>query len=293
MDNAPEGTHDSKQQVTPSVSQGKPKLPGTFALIDQAWTIFTDRLGTILAIVLIPVALSVVLGMVGAGIFSVVRFQNDGTVNWLGIAFGIILGIALILAFVLIIGWGQVALLYAIKDRGEKIGFKESYRRGWHKLASYWWVAILTGIIVGGGSLLFGIPGIIFGIWFLLATYVLVAEDVKGMDALFKSKEYVRGYWWAVFGRTLLFGILSFIASLILRFIPFGSIVASLFLGPLALIFSYLIYTNLKTIKGEVSYVATSGKKALFVILGLVGVIVIPVLFLSALLAVFSKTFVK
>lgn len=50
-----------------------------------------------------------------------------------------------------------------------------------------------------GGFLLFIIPGIIFIIWFLSGQYVLVSEDLRGFNALLRSKQLIQGNWWRIF----------------------------------------------------------------------------------------------
>ena len=44
--------------------------------------------------------------------------------------------------------WSQVALLYAIKDREENIGIKESYHRGWGKITSYFWISFYPDLLL-------------------------------------------------------------------------------------------------------------------------------------------------
>jgi len=180
-------------------------------------------------------------------------------------------------------------LLYAVKGSQERIGIKESYRKGWHKIGSYFWVAILAGFITIGGFLLLVIPGIIFVFWFILALIIVIAEDLKGMDALLKSKEYVRGRWGSVAWRVFFIGVISFLISLAFGFIlsflkiPYGEIVARLFNGlfltPLGIIYLFLLYNNLKAIKGDFVFAPTKGQKAKFALIGLLGFLIIPAFF--------------
>lgn len=175
----------------------------------------------------------------------------------------VILGI---IAFVVNL-WGSVALLYAIKEREQEIGIKESFAKAWHKIFSYFWVSILTGLIAMAGFLLFIIPGIIFSIWFSLAAYVLVSEDLKGMKALRRSKQLIKGYWFKVFWRFIVLGFLitiiyivfsspiSFIS--VLLNIPFAQNITNIiniFITPFSLAFTFLIYENLKQLKGDIKY---------------------------------------
>ena len=184
--------------------------------------------------------------------------------------------------------WGQLALICAIKDSGENIGVIESYRRAWRKILSYWWVTFLTTSIVLGGSFLFVVPGIIFSVWFSMAVYILVAEDIKGMDALMKSREYVRGRWLSVFWRFLFLSLLAMIfllpLSLISKFIPFSSfveLVFSLFFAPLSATYLFLIYSNLKSVKGDFVFEPAKIKKWPFILTAIIGLLIVPATILT------------
>lgn len=62
-------------------------------------------------------------------------------------------------------------------------------------------VASLTALAALGGFLLLIIPGIIFSIWYAFSYYEVVLGDVRGLEALKKSKELVKGRFWAVLWR--------------------------------------------------------------------------------------------
>ena len=157
--------------------------------------------------------------------------------------------------------WSQTALLYAIKDREENIGIKESYRRGWSKIASYFWVSLLSGLIISGGTFLFFVPGLIFFVWFSLASFILISEDKRGWSALSSSKNYIRGNWWAVFWRFLCIGIIVWLFFYLLTVIAnftnipaiekIYSCIGYILLVPMITIYPFLIYENLKKIKSS------------------------------------------
>jgi len=285
-----ENPANQSHPALPSV-QTISSLPGATAIFGQAWTIYKQRLGTFLGVMVIPMLVSIMVSaiLIGGGLLSISLLLSKFTAGGIGL-----LILSAILFFVIIFisqVWGQIALLYAVKDSQERIGVVESYRRGWHKIFSYWWVSLLVGFITLGGFFLLIVPGIIFAVWFSLAAFVLIAEDLKGMSALLKSREYVKGKWGSVFWRFFFIGVISFIISLvpILIFsflkIPFGEeisrFVIGLFLTPLTMTYAFLVYSNLKAIKGEVVFVPTRGKKATFIIIGILGILIIPAIFFS------------
>jgi len=142
----------------------------------------------------------------------------------------------------------QLALLYIIS---QGLGIKEAFKKAWFKIIPYWWLTIITGVLIFGGFLLFFVPGILLTIWFVLSSYVFVAEDKKGMSALLRSKQLVSGKEWTILGRVILivlgFIVLSFIASKI----SFGESLLSLVITPFFQVFWFLFYQDLKKAKGE------------------------------------------
>lgn len=180
----------SGASMPPVPSSDNHSLPSAGALLQEALSLYVKRFSIFMGITMLtlaPLALVVALPFVAV----------------LGTGMVFLLAVLLVLFVAIGSAWGQIALIYAIKDTEERIGIMESYRRGWGKILSYWWMSFLTSIIIFGGLFLFVIPGIIFSVWFSLGIFVLIAEDRKGMDALLKSREYVRGRWGSVFWRFL------------------------------------------------------------------------------------------
>ena len=257
------------------------------ALLGQAWSLYKQRFGTFVGVMIMPIVLLIgLLTLVAGGSFALFILLSKFSAG--GIIFPIIFVLLIVLVIFLSQIWGQTALLYAVKGSQERIGIKESYRKGWHKIGSYFWIIILAAFITIGGLLLLVIPGIIFIFWFSLAFFVLIAEDLKGMDALLKSKEYVRGRWGSVAWRIFFIGIISFFISLMLTLIfsflkiPLGEIIVriinGLFLTPLVMTYLFLMYNNIKTVKGDFVFAPTKGQKAKFLLIGLLGFLIIPAL---------------
>lgn len=263
-----------------------PSLPGAVSLFGQAWGIYKTRLLTLLGIMAIPVIIS-------AGFFMISAVSGILTISFLlskmmagGLILIIVTAIFILLGGVITQSWSQTTLLFAIRDSNQKISIIESYRKGWHKILSYWWVTFLAGIITTGGILLLIVPGIIFAVWFSLAVYVMITENIGGMNALLKSREYVRGYWGSVLWRLLFLALFS----LILYFVPafllnllktsiassIYSFAISLFLPPFAAIYSFLIYGHLKNIKKNLVFDSKGSTKVAFIFTGIIGLLIIP-----------------
>ncbi len=173
-----------------------------------------------------------------------------------------------------------------------------SYRVG---LKLFWaaaWICILEILAIAGGFVLLIVPAIILGIGLMFATYVLVVEDKHGMQALLESKEYIKGYWWAVVGRVILLGIL-FGFLLALLYVPsvvlFGLLTGTVVYFVLFLCFTtfgtcyaFTIYENLRRLKagtagaaGAANPAAKSGRKFLLVCITVGAVAVLALVILA------------
>ena len=98
---------------------------------------------------------------------------------------------------------------------------------------------ILVGVIVFLCTLLFVIPGIIMGLAYSFAIYLVVDKDIAGNDSLKESREMMKGYKWDYF----VFG-LSFIGWILL--VPFTLGILLIWLVPYINVANALYYEKLK-----------------------------------------------
>ena len=285
-------------------------------LLSEAWEIYKIRWKTLLGILIVPLLLIfitfLIFGIGGLTIGLLKSFISGSSVAGIIIYFvGFILILVLFLAMITVQFWSQIALIYAIKDSEEGIGIKESYRRGWCKIKPFIWVSVLSSLIIFSGFILFYIPGIIFSIWFSFAVFIVVAEDLKGMDAILKSREYIRNYWWQVFWRGLFLAVVMvgvivvvFIFSILIKLVSsflIGELAikdvlnliinfASVTIVPFITIYSFLIYDNLRKIKGDFEFKPSAKAKKSFVALVVLGILP-AVLVIGGIISTFSIIF--
>ncbi|WP_249010296.1 hypothetical protein [Conexibacter sp. DBS9H8] len=88
------------------------------------------------------------------------------------------------------------------------------------------WVSILTGVVVLIGLFCFILPGIYLAITLAIAVPVLMAEDRRGLAALARSRELVRGRFWHVFGATVIAGAVLIAGELLFSSLA-GSVVSA------------------------------------------------------------------
>ncbi|MDO8571935.1 MAG: hypothetical protein Q7R79_04620 [bacterium] len=67
-----------------------------------------------------------------------------------------------------------------------------------HVFHSIIWVFLLMCVVILSGSLLFLIPGVIFGLWYYFSLSATIIDGKKGREALRYSHSLVRGRFWAV-----------------------------------------------------------------------------------------------
>ncbi len=229
-------------------------LPGVSELLRNSWHQFKLRWPTYFGILIAPLVISAIFGVLTA----VEKSSGPAVINStpsINPALLIILVIAMIVAYL----WSSVALVVAIKEDG--IGVGDAYSKAKSLILPYLWVNILLAVIVGVGFILLVIPGILFMLWYAFATYIVIDQDnIRGMDALRKSKEYMQGNIGAVFWRGLAGGLIIFIPVIILTAI-IGALVSSVQVSSvISNIISYAV-TPLLTIFGFLLYRAVKAKK--------------------------------
>jgi len=254
-----------KQRQRPTPPRGLKDLGDLFT---ESWRVFQRRCGTLIVLYL----LTMVAFMVPLGVTA-------GLVMLAGMAKG---GVALVLTG----GVGLLAALYfgfrcfggflhAVVD--DQLGLRDALARGHGICLPLMWVGCLTGFVIGGGFTLFVLPGIIFMVWFFFAQFILVDEDVHGMDALLKSREYVRGEWFNVALRLLP----VWVASVLIGMIPLAGPVLGVLFFPFAMIYHYLLYRDLRGMKGDVLFPCGTVDKLTWPGVALAGYVLVPLTLVS------------
>lgn len=285
-----------------SISAPSSSAPiGASELLKQSWTLYRQRFWTFVGILAIPMAFIFILAMLIGGSAALVgMFSSSALVKTTGLV-ALIAAIVVVVCIAIVLGiWGQIALLIAIRDNAEAIGIRTAYQRARPFIGGYFWISLIVGLISIGGFLLLIVPGIIFAVWFSFATVIFVVENERGMNALLKSKAYVQGRWGYTFWRQLVVGVIYVIISLLISGLvgllawlggsvagPAGQSimgglstiiqnVISIFIAPFIPIYIYLLYQNLRSLKGEVN--VTSARRAPYIIVAVLGLLIIPAL---------------
>ncbi|MEW6416978.1 MAG: hypothetical protein AB1480_02525 [Nitrospirota bacterium] len=266
-----EEKEEPTQKIAPVIPSEKLTVTGLSnigELFGRTWDIFKSRVGTLIVLYFLSIVfMAVPLGIfLGAGYMISILYPDTKVISLAG---GGILGMTIGMIGMF---WGMAAFLFAVVNKDLRI--TDALEKGWQKCWSFIWLSMVVGFIITGGFLLLLIPGIIFLVWFSLAQFVFANEDERGLNAIIKSKEYVRGYFLDVFVRLLLLWIISAVIGIIPLI---GPVLAVLFV-PFTMIFIYLIYSDLREIKGDISPSPSTGEKFKWVGISALGYIAVPVI---------------
>jgi len=94
------------------------------------------------------------------------------------------------------------------RKKGTVMGIKETLAGGKNYFWKYLLFSIVYFIFLAGLFLLLVIPGIIFMVFWVFSSYVLIGQNKGILESLKTSREIVRGKWGHTFWFLLLFGLI-------------------------------------------------------------------------------------
>lgn len=239
-------------------------LPGIGELFGSTWEIYKERVWTLLGLyILFILSFAIPVGIV-IGIA-----KSAPEIGMSLILTGALACIAISLVFST---WSFAALLVAVVDG--KTGIADAVNKGKHKILPFAWLYTLMTLILMVGYTLLIIPGIALTVSFFFAQYILAEDDTRGLDSLLKSRAYVKGYWWGIFYRALIVGIVS----AILQKAPYIGLPLSLAFAPFMFIYFNMNYRALKEIKGDIGPEQAGGRKAM-TLLAVLGAVILALTF--------------
>lgn len=226
----------------------------------------------------------------GAGIlagvafaFIVVAVSGSGSIAPAAIMAIIVLGVACLIALLLLMFWAEAAAIVVLREANENISISQALNSAKRYVASCMLVNLFTLLAVFFGMLFFIIPGLIFAVWLMFASYIIVVENQDWLAAIQRSRDYTRGSFWnvlllAALGTVSILFVNSFFD--VFKSLPMGGVlkfIADLFFAPMYPIYLFLLYSNLRKSRTNITVsglntVKTSGKKFTFLI-GLAGLL--------------------
>jgi hypothetical protein len=126
---------------------------------------------------------------------------------------------------------------------GEEFSVRNVFSTAWKKYWAFLLISIVIFFLYAFGFVLLIVPGALFAVWFAFSKFIAIEKGTGLKESLLKSKELVKGMYWKILGRLIIFGLFIILIEVILTVIPYGlgSVFSSL-LGGLFMLPVYLLY---------------------------------------------------
>ncbi|MFZ5933219.1 MAG: hypothetical protein ACOYT7_04055 [Patescibacteria group bacterium] len=189
------------------------------------------------------------LAIAGSFVLSRLAFPtfSKGGENFLSPPLGIV-AIFILFLFFLAVWAGPVIYesVFRVVEKGA-LDLEETIVSGWKKAWKFFLVSFVLLLLINLGFVLVIIPGIILGVWFSFSQFIAISEGLGAKESLAKSRALVKGYFFPILGRLLVFMLVFMLIEIILSLIPFFGSLATVLLGPFFILPSYLLYKELST----------------------------------------------
>ncbi|MFI5241156.1 MAG: hypothetical protein ACHQUA_01850 [Microgenomates group bacterium] len=145
--------------------------------------------------------------------------------------------------------WAQASMYEAVKRvlGNGNLDFKDTFKTSKSYILKFLVVNFFVGVVVVLGMLLLVIPGLIFAVWYSFSVYIVISEGKGSLEAMRSSKALVKGRFWKVVTRLVVFSLIPFIGGMVVAFIPYnlGNLLLALFGGLFTLPY-FIFYWELK-----------------------------------------------
>ncbi len=231
------------------------KLTGPGIIFKRTLETFFGRFWTLCPLMYLSISFFMLIGVFLSMIGVQTHFPEEYPTDPLMVpAFAV--GIAACLFVSL---YAQAAFIFALSNA--ELNISDALRRALRRFGSYVGLILLIVGSVGAGGSMFIIPGIIAGILFSFAPFILAKENVGLISALSKSVRYVAGSWLRVslrLGPVAIAVILAWfffayagmpVLMMVKNEMAFIFIISGLMSLPIAIItvFVFTIYDDLRT----------------------------------------------
>jgi hypothetical protein len=268
-----------KKEKLKKISNNTTPLPSVPDLFIKSWSIFREKLRTVVLMSLlgtIPSLLVAIILAVIAGIFS-----NNSNFVVINSSLAILM-MLLLIYFSLRINIATY-LIVAKKNTSVKEAWTVAGKYFWAYSLTIFWTAALALL----WFLLLIVPGFIFLVFYSMVAWVFFIENYQGYDAIKRSKELVAGYWRSMTLRLLALFMPFLFVSILVDMIAkeqvanFISSIINLFFGIFVVIYTYQIYHHLAQIKGVSTIKVKKYPNWVYVATTLAGILVFIALYLS------------
>lgn len=221
----------------------KTKLSSPFSYIKKAFEIFFERKNLIyfLKLALLFLALSI-----AKSVFSFVLTSGFGSnaIKQPSFIFPLLASTA---PLIIVSVWLQATTYVAVVRTvdGDALAVKETLKVAWKKAWKFFLVSFARNLIMTLGFVLLLVPGIVFSVWLSFSLFIVILKGTGVRVSLITSKNLVKGRFWPILGRFLIFFLVYVLIQIVLAYIPYIGPLFLVFLGPFFVIPFYLLYKEL------------------------------------------------
>lgn len=220
-------------------------ISSPFDLIKKAVNIFSKKENLVFLIqIYLPMAFFSLLSV--AQSFLPASIKNQASA-WLVLGVGL-MQILYFLTSVLVTISGVIALGKIVNGK-EELSIRKTYKSAWKNYPQLVYLMLILAVIYILGFALLIIPGILFVVWFAFSRFIAIEKGVKVKGALLKSKAMVKGIYWKVLGRLIVFCAFTVLVQMVFSVIPYGlGLTVSSLCGGLYMLPLYLLYKELDVV---------------------------------------------
>jgi hypothetical protein len=221
------------------------KFTSPFIFIKKSFEIFFDKENFVFLIkIYLPVGFLALLSLLFTYVKFLANFFTTPSGNITTMVFNLLF--VFVMAFVNLIG--IMAITKVINK--DKFLVRETFIDAFPKYGVFLLLTIVTYLIYALGLILIIVPLIFVVTWFAFSKFINIEKGTGVKASLIDSKKMVKGNFWRVFIRILVFGLFSICAQIVLSILPYGAgvVVFNLF-GALFVLPQYLFYKEISSSK--------------------------------------------
>jgi hypothetical protein len=160
--------------------------------------------------------------------------------------------------------------IYALRsiEAGERPSAGQPLVSGFEQFTPLFFAVLIAAVGIAAGFVLLIIPGVYLAVKLFFVPQTVVIEGARGLDALRKSSDMVRGFWWRTFGLVVMINLAAALPALVIT-APFtgiadntgdavwalaGTICAESITTPFVALFSTFLYYDVRARRAPMAY---------------------------------------
>lgn len=267
----------------PAETASQPAITGGIDLLRQAWEIFKRLWKKLFLLIfaaplifsLIASGLAIIIGLIYLPIRFFVYTPSQGAMVLTALNVFFITAGCLVFIVPILIGFmlAYFSIIF-ILDNNE-LSARDAFNKSLSYFWRYLWLIIIHAVIILIALVLLVGPGVFLLIAFIFSGYVLALENIGGWQALRRSRELVRGFWWTILARLLLAWLIGFVFLTVINII--------------VRLFSLLILLPVMLLGGisQNPYASSGASLGSLILLALVVMLVLLIVFIVSLASSF------